>query len=571
MNIKKKINNKIKKILKLFNINKKYNYNIKNNDKFSDYQIYGIINIAKKENINISKINNKIKEKFKIDNFFKNINIIKPGIININIKKKKIENIINKYSKLKNFGIKSKKKHKIIIDYSSPNISKEMHIGHLRSTILGDSICNIAKFLGHKVIKMNHIGDWGINISSIITFIIEKKINIEKYSIKKLENIYKKSQKLFNINKIFKNKTELNLIKLQNNFNIKILNIWKKITKLTIKENQKIYNKLNIKLNNKNIYGESYYKNKLNIIVKDLIKKKIATIDKKTIIVNNNKNNHTLIIKKNNGRFLYSTIDIASIKYRYEKFKINKIIYFTDIRQKEYMKNIFNIVKKAKYIPKSIKLIHFYFGIILNKFNKPYKTRKGNNIKLKKIIKKTIKFSKKKIKFKYKNNYNKQQINRISNKIAISAIKYMDLSKKRTKNYIFNYSKILSLKENTGPYIQYSYIRIISLLKKNNTNISKSIKKNIFFITNKLEDKITKKIILLEEIIKKSYKNGDTHYICCYIYNICIYFSKLYESENITNLKNKKYKNSKLKLIAIIGKIIKICLYLLGIPILKKM
>ncbi len=570
MNIKNIIINKINYILKKNNIFKKYNYNIKNNYKYSDYQIYGFINICKKEKININKIINIFIKNIKKYKIFKKINIIKPGIINIYLKKKEIQKIINKKSKIKNLGIKNKNKEKIIIDYSSPNISKEMHIGHLRSTILGDYLCNISKLLGNKIIKINHIGDWGTNFGMIITLIKKKKININKLNIKKIEKIYKKSQYMFKKNKKFANKSRLNTFKLQNN-NKKNIKIWKKITNISILENQKIYKKLDIKLYKKNIFGESYYKNKLNYIVKDLIKKKIALKDKKTIIIKNKKNNFNIIIKKKDGSYLYSTIDLACIKYRYKKYKIDKIIYLTDIRQKEYMKNIFLIAKKAKYIPKKIKLIHYYFGNILNKYKIPFKTKKGKNIKLKKIIKITIKYIKKIIKKKYKNKYNKQKIYRISRKISISAIKYMDLSKKRTKNYIFNIKKILSLKNNTGPYIQYSYIRIISLLNKNNTNITKCIKNNKFYISNKLEYNISKEILNFEDIIKESYKNGTTHKICKYIYNICIYFSRIYELENITNIKNIKYKKSKLKLISIIGKIIKITLNLLGIPILKIM
>ncbi len=570
MNIKNIIIKEINNSLKKNNIYKKYNYNIKNNDKYSDYQIYSFINISKKENINIYKIINIFIKKIKKYKIFKKINIIKPGIINIYIKKKELEKIINIKSKIKNLGIKNKKKNKVIIDYSSPNISKEMHIGHLRSTILGDCICKISRLLGNKVIKMNHIGDWGTNFGMIITLIKEKKININKCNIKKLENIYKKSQYIFSKNKNFAKKCRLNTLKLQNN-NKYIINIWKKITNITILENQKIYKKLNIKLHKKNIFGESFYKNKLKYIVKDLVKKKIALKDNKTIIIKNKKKNFNIIIKKKDGAYLYSTIDLACIKYRYKKYKINKIIYLTDIRQKEYMKNIFIIAKKAKYIPKKIKLIHYYFGNILNKYKKPFKTKEGNNIKLKKIIKKTIKYIKKIMYKKYKNEYNKQKIYRISKKISIAAIKYMDLSKKRTKNYIFNIRKILSLKNNTGPYIQYSYIRIISLLKKNNTNITKCIKNNKFYIYNKLEFKISKEILNFEEIIKKSYKNGTTHEICKYLYNLCIYFSKIYELKNITNIKNIKYKKSKLKLISIMGKIIRISLNILGIPILKIM
>ncbi len=570
MNIKKIIKKKIKNVFKSLNINKKYKYKIKNNNKYSDVQIYGLLNIAKKENININILIYKIIKKIKKNNIFNKIKYIKSGIINIYLKKKIIQRILNNISKIKNFGIKNKKKKNIVIDYSSPNISKEMHIGHLRSTILGDSISNINTFLGNKVIKINHIGDWGTQFGMIITLIKKNKIEKKIKNIKILEKIYKKSQKLFNKSNSFKNECKKNLLKLQNK-DKKIINIWKKITKISINENQKIYNKLKINLNKKNIIGESFYQNKLKKIVKDLIKKKIAYENNKSIIIKNKKKKSIIVIKKSDGAYLYSTIDIASIKYRYKKFKANKLIYLTDTRQKDYIENIFYIAKKAKYIPKNIKLIHYYFGNILNKFGKPFKTRKGYNIKLNTIIKKTIKYTKKKIINKYKKKYNKNIINRISYKIAISAIKYMDLSKNRTKNYVFNFNKILSFKNNTGPYMQYAYIRILSILKKNKTNITNEIKNNKLIINSNIEWIIIKQIINIEQIIKESYKKGITHNICNYLYKLTINFSKLYENENITNIKNIKIKKSKLKIISIIGKIIKICLNILGIPILKYM
>ncbi len=570
MNIKKIIYKIIDKIFKFNKIKKIYNYKIHQNNKFSDYQINGIIEIIKKEKINKIYIFKKIKKKLKEKKIFKKIKIIYPGFINIFIDKRKISKIIDEYSKIKKFGIKEKKKN-IVIDYSSPNVAKEMHIGHLRSTILGDSIGNILEFLGHNVIRINHIGDWGTQFGMIIAWIKKYKIKQKINNINTIENIYKKAQKKFLINKKFADLSRKYVVKLQKKKK-NIIKLWKKIVKLTIKENKKIYKKLNIKLKNKNIIGESFYQKFLPSITKDLIKKKIAYTKKKTVLINTkNKNKkNTIIIKKKDGGYLYSTTEIASIKYRYKKFKTNKIIYLIDSRQKLYLQQIFLIVKKAKYVPKNTKLIHYDFGTILNSIGKPFKTREGKNIKLKKIIQKTIIKTKKLISFKKKNTYNKKRINKISHQIAISSIKYYDLSKNRIKNYIFNIKKMLSLKDNTGPYMQYAYTRIVSILKKNNTNINKSIKIYKLKIFNKIEFNICKEITNLEEIIKLSSK-GNPHIICHYLYKITSLFSKFYETNKIKNIKDIKIKNSKLKLISIIAKIIKICLSLLGIKVLNKM
>ncbi len=566
MNIIKKIKKKLNKIFKKIKTKKKYDYKIHQNKKFSDYQINGIIEIIKKENLNKKYIFKLIKNKFNKNKIFKKIKIIKPGFINIFIKKKEMEKNINKYTKIKNFGIKNKHKKKIIIDYSSPNAAKEMHIGHLRSTIIGDSIANILEFLGNKIIRINHLGDGGLNFGKIIAWIKKYKIEKKITNIDFLENIYKKAQIKFNKDKKFAKISKKYTLKLQNKKKY-INKIWKKIIKITIKENQKIYKKLNIKLKKKNIIGESFYYNIVPEIIKDLLKKKIAKIEKNTVLINNK---NITIIKKKNGRYLYSTIEIASIKYRNDKFNAQKIIYLTDLRQKLHFNKIFSIAKKAKYISKNTKLIHYYFGTILNKKGKPFKTREGNNIKIKKIIKKTILSTKKIILKKKKNIYNKKKINKISNIIAINAIKYYDLSKNRTKNYIFNIKKMLSFKNNTGPYIQYAYTRIISILKKNNTNITKCLILNKLKIYNKIEFNICKEISNLEEIIKTSSK-GNLHSMCNYLYKLSSLFSNFYENNKIKNIKNIKIKNSKLKLIAIVAKIIKTCLSLLGIKIINKM
>ncbi len=572
MDIKKIIEKNIKNTLKLINIKKKYNYKIYNNKKFGDYQINGIINIAKKEKINIKYLTELINKKIKLNKIIKKTEIIKIGFINIYIKKKIFINIINKQSYKKNFGIKKNKKEKIIIDYSSPNIAKSMHIGHLRSTIIGDSIANIFSFLGYKVIRINHIGDWGTQFGIITTWIKINKLEKKIKKISFLEKIYKKAQIEFNKKKKFYKKCKYNVVQLQNN-NPKIIKIWKKITNITILENQKIYKYLKINLHKKNIFGESFYKKMIPNIIKDLRKKKIAEKNNNAIIININKNKNTypLIIKKKDGAYLYATTDITCIKYRYETYKPKKIIYVIDSRQKEYMKKIFFVAKKSKYVSKKTKLIHCDFGTILNKSGKPFKTRNGKNIKIKKIIRKIFKEAKKKINKKYKKIYSKSQINNISKKITISAIKYMDLSRNRIKNYIFNIKQILSFNNNTGPYIQYAYTRIVSLLKKNNKTISYCNKKLKIKKINNLELNIIKKIYNLKQIINESSNNNSPHIICNFLYKITKYFSKFYEKEKIKSIKNKEIKNSKLKIISIIGKTIKICLSLLGIPVLKKM
>ncbi|WP_343184189.1 arginine--tRNA ligase [Buchnera aphidicola (Ceratovacuna keduensis)] len=539
----------------------------------SDYQANGIMKIAIKLKKNPKEFAKKIAKNINKKNILKKITISNPCFINFFVSSKFIEKELENMIFCKRLNIKKQNKKKIVVDYSSPNIAKNMHVGHLRSTVIGDTIVRIMEFLGHNVIRENHIGDWGHQYGMIITYIKEKNIkNISKMNLEKLENIYKKSKTMFDNFEYFKKKSKKSLIKMYKN-NKKYIYIWKKIVNITLLENKKIYKILNITLKSKHIKGESFYKNMLKDVISDLIKKKIAKKKNGKIIVYLKKFKNKLgkkmgvIIQNEDKTFLYSTIDIACIKHRSKIIKANKIIYYIDYRQKRYLKQIIEISKKAKYINKNLSIHHYEFGTILNKKNKPFMTRKGKTIKLYDLIKKSIKKSKKII-LKKNNKINKKILNKTSKIIGVGAIKYFELSKNRKKNYIFNWKKILKLYGNTSIYIQYAYSRIFSIIKKSKINIKKI--KDKIIITNSEEKKISIKILQFEEIINDISKNSYPHILCNYLYNLSSNFSKFYEKYYILSEKNKKIKISRIKLILIISKIIKIGLSLLGIKTIKK-
>ncbi|WP_343189601.1 arginine--tRNA ligase [Buchnera aphidicola] len=574
MNIKNFLKKKIKKSFKINKISKKNKPIIKKNlkkTKLGEYQVNNIMKIASKKKKNSYKLAIKIAKKINLIGISKII-ISKPGFINISLSKNWLEKKILLQIKSKRNNIPKLYSEKVIIDYSSPNISKEMHVGHLRSTILGDATAKIMKFLGYKVIKINHIGDWGLNFGIIISYLIKFKINIKKISLKNLNKYYVLAKKKYKKSKKFKKISQNYSIKLQNEKK-KYIKLWKKIVKITINENQKLYQKLKINLNKKNIIGESKYRKMLPKITKELTKKKIAIKKKGCIIIflNEFKNKKGkkmgVIIKKKNGLFLYTTIDIACIKYRFKKLKANRIIYYTDSRQKQHLKQVWIISKKAGYIPKKTKLEHHSFGMMLKKNKKPFKTRSGNIITLKSLIKKSI-LKAKKIILKKNPNIKKNKLKSLSEKIGIGAIKYSDLSKNRKTDYIFNWNNILSFQGNTALYIQYSYTRIISILKKN--TIKKKIKQGNFKISNKIELKLSIKLLQFEEILIKTTKKGYSNILCNYLYELSVNFSYFYEKYSIlfSNIKKKK---NRLKLIFLIKKTLKLGLKILGISVIKKM
>ncbi|MCV2524663.1 MAG: arginine--tRNA ligase [Candidatus Lightella neohaematopini] len=495
MNINSIISIKLKQILSSLNIKKNTNIlSIKaiKYVKFGHYQINGIISLANIIKIEPTILAKNIKDKLELFYIVDKITIINVNFINIFLKINWLSHNLKKLINSSRLNVSLIERSKnIIIDYSSPNIAKEMHVGHLRSTIIGDSMVRILKFLGHNVIKINHIGDWGVPFSILITYLETISININNKlisNIKLLDRLYKKAKRQYDNNSDFVNKVNFNLIKLQNG-DIFYNRIWCKIVDITIKNNQFIYNLLNVTLNYTDNVGESFYKNMLLNIVNDLQNKGIATSKNylSLVTINNKKNKFNnptrMVIRKMDGTYLYSTTDIASIKYRYEMLKADKIIYYVDSRQQNYFNNIFFIVRAAKYVPKSVKLEHHILGMVLNKNNKPFKTREGNTIKLIDLLNKSIKRVSIIIKSKYPEISNERLI-RISKILGIGAIKYFDLSRNRSSNYVFDWDKILSLRGNTIIYIQYAYIRINSILKKIDIKKYKYYSHKYYFNTN---------------------------------------------------------------------------------------
>ncbi|WP_169780557.1 arginine--tRNA ligase, partial [Enterobacteriaceae endosymbiont of Donacia piscatrix] len=266
--------------------------------------------------------------------------------------------------------------------------------------------------------------------------------------------------------------------------------------------------------------------------------------------------------------YLYATIDIACIKYRYDFFKADRIIYYVDSRQSQYLNQIFQIVRNAKYVPNNLKLEHHMFGMILNNDNKPFKTREGTNIKLNHLIDESIVRSKNII-LKKNPLINKKILEDLSKKIGIGAIKYADLSKNRINNYIFNWEKMLSLNGNTSLYIQYAYVRTISLLKKANINLNNFLNLEINFISH-YEFDLAVSFLDFEEIIFKITDKGTPHLLCNWLYKITVLFSSFYENCNILNIKDTKLKISRLKIVLLTSLFLKQGLYLLGIDIIEK-
>jgi len=506
---------------------------------------------------------NKIKKDKASNKLFEKIEAIKPGFINFFLKPAYLQAQIKEILKAgKNFGRqKIGKGQTIIIDYSSPNIAKPMHVGHLRSTIIGQALYNIYKFLGYKTISDNHFGDWGTQFGIMIAACKKYKVNLKNITIKQMLDIYIRFNKEIKENPDLQEKAKEEFKKLENG-NKENQKIWQILKEKSLKEFKKIYKLLKMKFDL--TIGESFYQKDSKKIIKHALKKKIAikNSDNSIIIPLEKFNLIPFLIQKADGTTLYSTRDLATIKHRVEKYKPEKIIYVVGNEQSFYFEQLFHSAELLNYISYN-KLKHIKFGLVLDKNHKKLATRSGRVIKVEDLINKIIKLAKKVVKEKNPKTSKKEQ-EKIAKVVGIGTLKYNDLSQNRQTDIIFNWQKILSFRGNSGPYLQYSYARLQSILRKDKN--LKNLK--IRFLKEEEEIKILKELIKFPEIVEEVSKKFQINLLTDYLYNLASSANTFYEKFSVLKAE-KDIKIARLALIKATTIVFKNGLSLLGIDVLE--
>ena len=604
-------------MLKTFNILKRYftcslKESLEENNKFSEFDNFkkNIIVPSSKEEFgdyqsNISLILSKcygknpkiiaseiiklVKKNKEIIDIVESLEVAGPGFINISVKKnifveKLIENL-----KCQRVGIplaysendKDINK-KIIVDFSSPNIAKEMHVGHLRSTIIGDSISRIYELRGYDVLRINHVGDWGTQFGMLIAYLKDefpKNLNnISEIDIGDLVSFYKKSKIKFDNQAEFQRKAREEVIKLQSG-NKDSIAAWKLLCNQSRKEFDLIYKVLNINIKER---GESFYNTFLKSIVEELKLKNIAEEDDGAQCVfldgltNKEGGSLPLIIQKKDGGYNYATTDLAAIKYRFsEKDKgdgAKKIIYVTDQGQSNHFYGIFQVAHKAKWIPENCEAIHVPFGLVQGNDGKKLKTREGKTIRLKDLLKESINRAKEDLLVRIKSEKREEDnqfIDKTSMVIGIGAVKYADLSQNRITNYQFSFDKMLALNGNTAPYLLYTLVRIAGINRKNDFK-GDNFKNDLIAYENLYEWKLLKKLLKYDEIILSVENDLMPNRLCNYLFELCQTFNRFYDQLPILKA-DKKIRISRLALCSLTEKTLRLSLNLLGIETLERM
>jgi len=535
------------------------------NPQFGDYQVNGVMPLAKTIKANPVQSAQEIVLRMDVSKICEQPEVAGPGFINLRLKNDFVAKSLLEVNKdPANLSIEKAAEPKtIVVDFSGPNIAKQMHVGHLRSTIIGDCICRLLEFLGHKVIRQNHIGDWGTQFGMLACYLDYLKDNLIKpkvdtissmggisvvdFTIPDIEGFYRDAQSLFNSDIEFARKSREYVVKLHSG-DKDVLSNWQFIRIQSLAHCHEIYELLGVKLKYHDAWGESEYRDVLPDIVNELLDRGIAKKSEGAVCVFpldstgspqagfKDKDGKPLpvIIQKSDGAYLYATTDLAAIRYRVEELKADRIIYVTDARQNLHFQMLFAVAEMAGWLErngKKIEPVHVTFGSVLGENGKPLKTREGENVKLKELLDEAVTRARKIVEEKNPELPDKQK-DEIARAVGIGAVKYADYSNNRTSDYVFSFDKMLAMEGNTAPYMQYAYARIKSIERKAETKGVKiedelaDIK--TLSLTEPAELNLGKHLIRYGEAVEAAASDYRPNYLTSYLYDLAQKFSAFY-------------------------------------------
>ena len=545
--------------------------------EFGDYQANGVMRLAKQLKINPRDLANQIIEELNSHkgNIVERYELAGPGFINIFLRN---EEILKRANRITNKEVplvpKSEKCLKITVDYSSPNLAKEMHVGHLRGTIIGDAIVRILEKKGHKVIRQNHVGDWGTQFGMLICYMKELQSSAEEdlpKALSDLEKFYQVAKKRFDVDDEFAVNARKEVVHLQSG-NKNSIQIWEQFINESLNHCDEIYAKLNVTLTKSHLDAESKYNDALPGIISQLESRGLLSESEGAKCVflpqflGKDGDSLPVIVQKSDGGYLYSTTDLAAIDYKCQELDINRALYVVDARQSLHFQQVFAVAEKANLASDKISLEHIAYGTMMDSSGKPFKTRSGGTTKLIELLDESVSRAYALVTEKNPELDEKERL-KIAEKVGIGSVKYADLSKNRTSDYIFDWSTMLSFEGNTAPYLMYAYARIKSILAK----ASGEKRYTLITILESSEERLLLiKLLQFPEIIDSVALDCFPNQLCNYLHELAGLFMRFYEACPILKVKD-ALQDSRLSLAEFTSLTLKEGLDLLGIETLEKM
>lgn len=544
--------------------------------EFGDYQANGVMAVAKQLKSNPRDLAAKVLAAIPANELIERAEVAGPGFINLHLKDEFLQHWGQHYAQPEQGLIEpSTNPQRIVIDYSGPNLAKEMHVGHLRGTIIGDSLARVLEACGHTVIRQNHVGDWGTQFGMLIAHMQSLQSASEPLSTKlsDLETFYREAKQRFDAEPGFADLARSYVVKLQQG-DADCLQAWQTFIDESLGHCENVYELLGVTLSRADLQPESFYNPELSNIIATLDERGMLSVSNgaKCVFLDEFKGKEgaplPAIVQKSDGGFLYATTDLAALRYRAQTLKAERMLYVVDARQSLHFQQVFAIARKAGFVPEAASLEHIAYGTMMGEDGKPFKTRSGDTVKLVDLLEESVRRAHVIVSEKSPA-LSAEARTEIASVVGIAAVKYADLSKNRTSDYIFDWSTMLSFEGNTAPYMLYAYARMQSILRKQDLATSSAALATLK-ISAEEERKLVLKILQFQEAVHVVSVDAYPNYLCSYLYDLAGIFMRFYEACPVLKAEQ-ELRASRLLLVALTAKTLGRGLDLLGLETLDKM
>lgn len=543
--------------------------------QFGDYQANGMMGVAKKLKMNPREFAQKVLDLLDLSDVADKVEIAGPGFINIFLKNDWMSGALASLRKSARLDIAQvEKAQTIVVDYSSPNLAKEMHVGHLRSTVIGDAVVRTLEFLGHNVVRQNHVGDWGTQFGMLLAYMERlRQENTEiSMALSDLETFYRAAKTCFDEDEAFAARARELVVELQSG-DEQCLALWQEFINISLEHCEATYKTLGVSLTRENVMPESAYNDDLPNVIAALEEQNLLQESNGAQCVfmeefaNKEGEITPVIVQKTGGGFLYATTDLAALRYRQDVLNFDRGLYFVDARQSLHFQQIYTLGRKAGFVKPETSLEHMPFGTVMGTDGKPFKTRSGTVAKLSDLLAEAQDRAYKLVAEKNPE-MEEDELANIGRVVGIASVKYADLSKNRTSDYVFNWDTMLSFEGNTAPYLLYAYSRVASIVRRSEIDVANLT--GDISLAESQERALAVKLMQFEEAVQQVANDGMPHNLCAYLYELAGTFMTFYEACPILNVED-ELKNSRLQLALNTASTLKQGLSLLGIETLERM
>lgn len=543
---------------------------------FGDYQANFALGLAKKLGKKPVEIAQQVLEHFHQPEICQQVVISGPGFINILLSddflQRNLQTIVND----ERLGIiKVGSPQRVVVEYSSPNVAKEMHVGHLRSTVIGDAIARILDFLGHEVVRQNHVGDWGTQFGMLIQHILDTQWQVDRdHSISEITALYQQAKQRFDNDEDFARHARAQVVALQSG-EPQANALWRRLVSESERHFQEVYARLGVLLTLEDVRGESFYNPMLAEIIEELESLGMVTTSEGAAViflpgfVDRDGLPVPMLVRKSDGGYLYSTTDLAALRFRIETVQATRLIYVVDARQTQHFAMLFAAAQKANWVSPQVRVEHVAFGSVLGKDRKPFKTRSGETVQLTVLLEEAE--SRAMTIIAEKNpQLSVEQRRKIAHAVGIGALKYADLSSDRIKDYIFDWDRMLAFDGNTAPYLQNAYVRIFSIFRKGSIAPAALYDKKIS-ITEPIEHVLAIQLLEFPNLLQIVAEDLAMHRLCQYLFDLAATYHKFYENCPVLNVTEPTVRDSRLLLCDLTARTLRLGLGLLGIETVEQM